>query len=167
MESKEKFFKSIIADYKEKIYRLSWTFVKDQTDREDLFQNILIKIWQNLDSFKNQSSFGTWLYRISLNTILDYTRKNNRKRQISNHNKIEDLQIKDESVDIEGNMIQLERLSILNKCIQELSMIEKSLITLYLEELKYSEIADIMGISEKSVGVKLTRIKQKMNKMLR
>jgi RNA polymerase sigma-70 factor (ECF subfamily) len=79
----------------------------------------------------------------------------------------EDIPIVDAHSDVEYHFIQNERLAILNTCINQLSIIEKTLITLYLEDMKYSEIAEIMGISEKSVGVRLVRIKRKMNSMLK
>jgi len=160
-------FQELVSDYKDRIYRLSWSFVRNEADCDDLVQNILIKIWKNFDSFRNQSSIGTWIYKISLNTIIDFTRKNKFPQSISSNNRIENLHIIDETSDIEDSYIHDERLTILNTCINRLSLIERTLITLYLEDLKYGEIADILGISEKSVSVRIVRIKHKMNKMLK
>jgi RNA polymerase sigma-70 factor (ECF subfamily) len=166
MQSRELHFKEVVSDYKDKIYRLTWSFVRNEADCEDLIQSILIKIWKNFDSFRNHSSMGTWIYKISLNTIIDFTRKNKLPHNVSNDNNIENLNVMDEGGDVEHKFIQNERLAILNACINRLSLIERTLITLYLEDMKYSEIADIMGISEKNVSVRLVRIKQKMNSML-
>lgn len=166
MHSREIQFKEVVSGYKDKIYRLVWSFIRNEADCEDLIQNILIKIWKNFDSFRDQSSIGTWIYKISLNTIIDFTRRNKRMHEIENNDDIENIQMFDERSDVERNFIQNERLDILYSCINRLSIIEKTLITLYLEDMKYSEIADIMGISKKNVSVRLVRIKQKMNSML-
>jgi len=167
MQNKDEIFKSVFFDYQDRIYRLVWSFLEDKNDLDDLFQSVLLKIWKNLDSFKNRSSLGTWIYRITVNTLIDFRRDKKRKQDITLKMEIENEKIQDEDQDIEQKMIKNERLEILNYCIKQLSLIDRTLIVLYLEELKYSEIADVLGISEKNVSVKLARIKKKMNRMLR
>jgi RNA polymerase sigma-70 factor (ECF subfamily) len=110
---------------------------------------------------------GTWIYRISVNTCIDFIRKKKSNPDLSSIARINNEQIIDDNENIEKNYFKDERLTILHRCINRLSVIERTLISLYLEELKYSEIAEIIGISEKNVSVRISRIKKKMNKMLR
>ena len=99
-----------------------------------------------------------------MNTCIDYSRKEGKEYTIL-RNKIETLNI-DGEIDIELEYIESEKMSILHRCIQSLSTIEKTLITLFLEDLRYSEIGKIIGISERHVAVKISRIKKKLTKMI-
>ena len=165
MKEKEKIFRDIINQHYDKIYRLSWSYIRNCSDHEDLIQNILIKIWQYLETFNHKSSIGTWIYKVTVNASIDFIRKEKRKPYNLNET-ADNEKIIDAENDIERNFIKKEQLKILHRCIKRLSIIEQTLITLYLEDLKYSEIADILGISEKNVGVKLLRIKKKINSFL-
>ena len=160
MSNKETIFEQIISEYQHKIYRLCWSYVQNEDDRNDLFQTILLKIWNNLDSFKDNSSLGTWIFRLSVNTSIDYIRKNKNLAHMSTHVDISNLSIIDTSNDVEKNLLLSENLKLLYRCINQLSVIDRTLIYFYLEDLKYREIADILGISEKNVSVKLHRIKK-------
>jgi len=160
MKKKEEIFKRILLDYQDKIYRLCWSYVQDDADRKDLFQNILLKIWNSLDSFKDKSSVSTWIFRISVNTSIDFVRKNNSVKHSSPEIDISNLNIIDSSSDVEKNYLISENIELLYKCINRLSFIDRTLVYFYLEDLKYREIAEILGISEKNVSVKLHRIKK-------
>lgn len=160
MENKETIFKKILSDYQDRIYRLCWSYVQNEDDRKDLYQNILLKIWKNLNSFKSQSSLSTWIFRLSVNTSIDYIRKRKKSNRFSSPLDITNLDIIDKSNDIEINIIMSENLQLLNKCLKRLSFLDRILVYFYLEDLKYREIADILGISEKNVSVKLVRVKK-------
>ena len=160
MYTKEEIFKRILFDYQDKIYRLCWSYVQNEDDRKDLFQNILLKIWKNLDSFKDDSSISTWIFRLSVNTSIDYMRQNKKMKRLSTQINLSKLNLIDKSNDIEKNLLLSENLKLLYQCINQLSFIDRTLIYFYLEDLKYREIAEIIGISEKNVSVKLVRIKK-------
>jgi RNA polymerase sigma-70 factor (ECF subfamily) len=137
----------------------------DTNLRQDLFQNILIRIWKGLNSFENRSSVSTWVYRISVNAGIDFLRKediNHKDIKISN-----EIEVTDKSLNLEENLILSEKTKFVYKCINKLTFIDKTIITLYLEDLSYKEIAEVVGISEKYVSVKLTRIKKKLNECLK
>ena len=163
MSEKQDLFKNILSEYKDKIFRLCCAYVTLAEDRKDLYQDILMRIWKGLDSFRQQSSIGTWIYRISVNSSIDFIRKENRKRLTNVQIGIDDLQIADQSQDTEKDIILSEKLRFLYECMNRLSFLDKTLVTLYLEDLSYKEIADILGISENHVGVRLHRIKKQLN----
>lgn len=79
---------------------------------------------------------------------------------------IEDLSIPDSKESVEHAVISSEKLQILYQCINRLSFLEKTLLSLYLEDLSYKEIADVLGISKANIGVRLHRIKKKLNRFL-
>lgn len=76
-------FEQLVLKYQDKIYTLTVRMVRDREEALDLAQDAFIKAWQNLDSFQGESSFGTWLYRLTTNLCLDYLRKQNRRQEIS------------------------------------------------------------------------------------
>ncbi|HCN82223.1 MAG TPA: RNA polymerase subunit sigma-24, partial [Sphingobacteriaceae bacterium] len=123
-----------------------------------LMQETFIKVWQNLDKFRNQSLISTWIYRIAVNTCLSYLR-------------VEKRQAKDELTDniIENKQEEVsdknEQVSLLYKCISQLEENERILITMVLDEVPYHEIAQVSGISEGNLRVKIHRIKQKLTEL--
>ena len=136
-------------------------FCKDEDDRKDLFQDILIQLWKSYPTFRNQSKITTWMYRVALNTaITTYRRKKNRPT-----NEL----LSEEMAKVSGFDTKYERSEeseLLYKAVNKLSTIEKSVILLYLEDYSSDEIADITGISSGNVRVKINRIKAKLKKML-
>jgi len=160
MKDKEDFFRRILSDHQDKIYRLCWSYVQDQEDGKDLYQSILIKIWNGIDSFQDKSSVSTWIYRLAVNTSIDYIRRKKKHRSVDTEVDVLNIHMGDRTTDIEDNLIVSENLEILHKFINQLSFIDQTLIYFYLEDLKYREIAEILGISEKNVSIKLHRIKK-------
>ncbi len=167
MDDKDKNYKLIISENQDMIFRLCCSYVMDTDLRKDLFQNILIRIWKGLNSFENRSSIKTWIYRISVNTSIDFLRKHEKGEQASKSINLNKIELIDKSTNLEEDLIISEKTQFMYKCINKLSFIEKTVITLYLEDLSYKEISEIVGISEKNVGVRLTRIKNKINKCLK
>ena len=167
MNIKEKHFEVILSDYQDMIYRLCCSYVANGDLRKDLYQNILIRIWKGLDSFENRSSITTWIYRIAVNSSLDFLRKESKNKHLSNLLEINEADIIDNSIHIEENLILSEKMKFIYRCINKLTFIDKTVMSLYLEDLSYKKISEIVGISEKNVSVKLTRIKKKLNTCLR
>jgi RNA polymerase sigma-70 factor (ECF subfamily) len=120
-----------------------------------------------MDSFEHRSSIGTWVYRISVNTSVDFLRKEFKSRFPFKHVDIDDVSLSDKSMNQEEEVIISEKTQLMYKCINKFSFIDKTIISLYLEDLSYREIADIVGITEKNVSVKLSRIKKNLNQCLK
>lgn len=166
MNDKESLFTEILEKYQDRIQRLIWSYVATKMDRDDLFQIISLKIWKGLDSFEYRSSEGTWIYRIAVNACIDFTRKLDRQAYRLSSEESEGIKVAGET-DIEHELISNEQLSILYRIIHTLKPVERTLVTLYLEDLRHSEIAGILGITERHVAVKLSRIRKKMNEKIK
>ena len=166
MDKKDKIFNDILRDYGDKIYRLCSYYVRNKEDRKDLMQQIYVRIWSGLDSFRHVSSIGTWVFRVSLNSCIDFLRKKKRSHATVSMDEVEQTAA-DGSENIEKNVIHSERIRLLYACMDRLSLTDKTLLSLYLEDVSYREMADIVGISEKNVSVKLVRIKKKLNAFIK
>ena len=167
MDKKEKIFNGILKDYKDKIHRLCGYYVKNEEDRKDLVQHIYVRIWSGLDSFQHKSSISTWVFRVSLNSCIDFLRKEKKRRHVTmSMDKVEQTVV-DGSENVEKNFIISERIRLLYACMDRLSLTDKTLLSLYLEDVSYREMADIIGISEKNVSVKLVRIKKRLNAFIK
>nr|WP_144283934.1 sigma-70 family RNA polymerase sigma factor [Chryseobacterium echinoideorum] len=143
------------------IYKISKMYMDDQSDREDLFQEITYQVWKAYPGFKGESEFSTWLYRIALNTAIMFLRSEKRRSFITNDD-FSDYRIKDEEYDDEKE----EKLSKMYSAINKLNPIDKAFIFYYLENFSGKEIAQQMGISEGNVRVKMNRAKNKLKELL-
>lgn len=156
-EEQKQSFQTLIEQNKGILFKVASMYCQDETDRQDLIQEIMIQIWRSFTKYNNQFKISTWVYRISLNVAISFYRKNeNRKRNNISLN--EDI-----SQIPEDNKSEEEvQLNLLLHFISELKEIDKALIILYLEDKSYPEIADILGISVSNVGTKIGRIKKSL-----
>lgn len=150
-------FHQLIVEHKGILYKVAKTYCRNDDDRQDLLQEIMVQIWKSLDKYNAGYAISTWLYRISLNVAISFYRKN-RIRQIS------DLQLFAEQISTQDdvNTEKDEQLVLLEQFIAELNDFDKALIMLYLEDKSHAEISEIMGLSVTNVGTKLGRIKGKL-----
>ena len=158
----EKDFVEMLNTHRGIIYKVCNLYCYDDEAKKDLFQEIVLQLWKAFPSFRNEALNTSWMYRIGLNTAISNLRKESKKidrKTITS----EEFQIPDMSFYIEEN----EKLCMLKQAIEKLSEIEKAIIMLYLEEKTYDEIAEIIGISNSNVGVRLNRIKQKLEKIIK
>ncbi|MEJ5961636.1 RNA polymerase sigma factor [Pedobacter immunditicola] len=151
-------FLSLIKEHQGIIHKICRLYRDIREDREDLFQEITFQLWKSHQAFKNDAKVSTWIYRIALNTAIATFRK--KKRTIEYYPVLPDLP---EEQPCEELAIRQERLF---GALKQLDDGDKAIITLYLEDLSYQQIADVIGISENYVGVKLNRIKIKIQKIL-
>lgn len=154
---------SILIDrYKNLIFDLCYKYTYDYSKTQDLSQDIFVKVYQKLHTFKNSASFSTWLYRIGVNTCIDWTRKNKREAVT-------------ESIDEEGysdclpsrapapedEVIDDERRRFVRDAVQKLPEKYRTAVILYnYKDLSCSEISDILGIPVKTVETRLYRAKK-------
>src|SRR5262249_600559 len=124
-------------------------------DQDDLFQEITLQIWRSIPAFRGESSVTTWLYRISLNTAIKWTRKESKH---SNLTELDKVPVLEQQPDIPTD----ERLTWLYEEIYKLDKIDRSLALLLLDGFSYKEMAAILGITETNVGVKINRIKKRL-----
>jgi RNA polymerase sigma-70 factor (ECF subfamily) len=161
MEDREKFFRQLISDNHERIYRICSYHSSSRADCDDLYQQVLINIWQALRTFRGEAKLSTWIYRIALNTSIDFTRSEDRR--LHQRQKFELETSTHATKDDRWQKIQEEKmLEELKSQIIQLSIVEKLIMSLVMEEVTSKEIADIVGISEVNVRVKIHRIKENL-----
>ena len=156
MEQNEQLFTDIVQQYKSTIYTVCYMFSKDADEVSDLFQEVLINIWQGMKSFEQRSDLCTWIYRVSLNTCISAERKRKRRKTVPltmDINLFEDEDATSRQADM------------LHKRITRLPLLDRAIILLWLENLSYDEIAAILGISVKNVSVRLVRIREQLKNM--
>ncbi len=157
MKEKESEFSDLMKRYKNTIFTVCYLFSKDQDEVNDLFQETLINLWRGFDSFKGQCDVKTWIWRVSLNTCLTVERK--KKRRIETVPLSMDINLFTDTDDDTKQIQQLYRR------INKLGVVDRAIILLWLENMSYEEIGQIIGISTKNVSVKLVRIKEQLKKM--
>ncbi len=151
-------FVGLINQNRGLIYKVCHLYADSHDDREDLFQDVVLQLWRAFPSFKGESLVSTWMYRVALNTAISWFRKEKRKPGITGISSAE-LQLPEIEPTAEAE--------ILHQAIQHLTQVEKAIVILYLEEKSYQEISDIVGISLSNVGVKINRIKMKLEKIIK
>lgn len=146
-------FISLIRKHERMIYKICYLYADNETDRQDLYQEIVIQVWQGYQNFRGDAKFSTWLYRVALNTAIAGFKKEKRSVLVYTDGALPDISDTDT-----GN----ERSELLNKAIGQLNDIEKALVMLYMDNKTYDEMESIMGISSGALRVKMTRIKEKL-----
>ncbi|WP_372756612.1 RNA polymerase sigma factor [Mariniflexile sp.] len=143
---KEQAFRTLITLYKERLYWHIRNIVKDHDDTDDVLQNTFIKVYKNIHNFKGDSKLFSWMYRIATNESISYINQNAKKLQTTNE-EVQLLALNNLSSDVyfEGDAIQLK----LQKAIATLPEKQQLVFNMkYFQELKYSEISEILETSE-------------------
>ena len=154
MDIKEQEFSRMVRENKSTIYTVCYMFSNDEDEVSDLFQETLINLWKGFESFRHESKLSTWIYRVAMNTCISADRK--KRRQGSKLPLSMNINLYDDE-DHETKQVRQ-----LHERIQRLDLIDRALVMMWLEGMSYEEIAEVVGISVKNVGVKLVRIKEKL-----
>lgn len=155
MDKKEKFI-AAIKENEGFIYKIATVYTNNTDNKNDLVQEIIYQLWKSFDSFNQQSSLNTWMYRVSLNIAifqLKVTKKSIPTIPI-------DEQV--ENFHDTDNNDNEEKWKIFRKQIDTLNLLDKGIVLLYLDDKSYEEIAAIVGITKINVATKLSRIKEKL-----
>lgn len=148
-------FLELLQDNKGIIIKICNSYCTSKNDRDDLAQEIVFNLWKGFADYVPDYKFSTWMYRIGLNVAISFYRKELRSIQYTAYS--ENLVVFDNHSE---NKLEAESsLSLLEKFIQELKEIDKSIMLLYLDRKSYGEIAEIVGITETNVSTKINRIK--------
>lgn len=164
----EQAFNQIVANYTERLYWHVRRFLCSHEDTNDLLQDIFIKIWTALPSFRGDAQLFTWIYRIATNEVLNYLRKQKIKSLISLESESTVLEKKvDEDPYFNGDKLQRE----LHKAMQRLPQKQRIVFSLrYFDEMKYEEIAQITGTSvgalKASYHHAYNKIKEDLSKLI-
>ena len=156
----EKQFEEQILAHELLLYKICRMYAYTDADRQDLFQEMVIQLWQAYPKFKGESKFSTWLYRVAINTAITGLR---RKKDFIISYEPANLPLH-LSEDNSGKQ-QEEQLQQLFKAVEQLNQVEKAIVMLYLEDRSYTEMEDILGISQGNLRVKMNRIKEKLRQL--
>ena len=156
MDDDQKQFSVMVRQNKNTIFTVCYMFSKDQEEVNDLFQEVLIRLWQGFDNYKGNSKERTWIYRVALNTCISFDRKKRR------HNK-KQVYMGD---DLFGcNEHDSQQTEVLHKRITRLRPLDRAIVLLWLGGISYEEIGSIIGITAKNVSVRLYRIREQLKNM--
>ena len=159
MEQKQQEFTRLVEKNKTVVYNVCYMFSGSREEAEDLFQDVLVRLWRGYDSFRGESDVRTWFYRVSLNTCINGQKRKKKRRETTRVPLSIDVDFFGE---ISDRTLQVRRLYAL---INRLGLVDRALILLWLEGLSYEEIGAVIGISVKNVSFQLYRIKEELKKM--
>lgn len=157
----EKAFLRDITNNQGIIIKVCRMYCSDQADHEDLFQEIVLQLWKSYARFNGLSKVSTWMYRVALNTAITSLR---RKKRRPDRHRLTPAQHGVPSPD--HQRIDVEYHHQLQGAIDSLNKFDRALMLLYLDEKSYKEMAEIMGLTESNIGVKINRIKNKLRKTI-
>ena len=162
MNALEQKFAQTVKEQKATIYTVCYMFSKDADEVNDLFQEVLVNLWQGFGSFENRSDIRTWIYRVALNTCISLDRKRRRSPLFARSKS-------DERLALDINLFEdadsdTRQVDLLHKRIARLQPFDRAIVLLWLENLSYDEIGQIVGITAKNVSVRLYRIKEQLKK---
>ena len=136
------------------IYKVASFYANEKQPIGDLYQEVVLNLWKAYPSFRGESKYSTWIYRIALNTCVSFYRRSKN-----------DIKYADISIDMPDIVDDDEQIKELYSLINKLGKIERALVLLYLDDKPYKEIAEILGLTITNVATRLSRIKDKMKQM--
>lgn len=161
---KEQLFRTLVDEYGKKIFRICCWYFNDPDERDDAYQEALIRVWEHADTFKGRSKISTWIYRVTVNACLSGIRSDKRRRRhlVEDGGSLDDLDIME--FHEESNSEYEQKLMFFRDFMSALDTADRTLVSLYLEELSTREMAEITGLSESNVRVRIFRIKEQVKK---
>lgn len=141
------------------IHKITLMYTSTASDKEDLYQEICLQLWRSVGYYRGESKFSTWLYRVAINTAINSIRKSSRS-------------VKTVELDPDRHYVPKEsgrekQTSLLLKAVSRLNKIDRAIILLWLEEKKYEEISEIIGLTRSAVSVRLVRIRKKLEELIK
>ena len=159
-------FKKWLSEHQGLVFKVVRVYAATPEDQEDLLQQILMQLWCSIPAFRGNAAVSTWVYRVALNTALVWNRSE-KKRRISRISFI-DFSRTPVPKKAQANPVEDSQMVVrLYEAIRKLPKVDASLVLMYLEGLSYNRMAEILGISESNVGVKLNRAKSRLAELLK
>ena len=151
---RQQIFENWLHSYKALLFKVVRAYAFNPDDQDDLFQNITIQVWNSIPNFRKESAETTWIYRVAINTALKWSGKEKKHREGRQNleGTLHILNEKPEPMD--------ERLAWLYEEIANLKEVDRSLTLLMLDGFSYKDMAQILGMTESNIGVKINRIKK-------
>jgi RNA polymerase sigma-70 factor (ECF subfamily) len=152
-------FVALVQTHQGVIRKVAALYARDWADREDLFQEIVVQLWQSFDRFRGEAAFSTFLYRVALNTALMRLRRAYRQPAVDASRSADDLATPERR----GHDDDVEHLY---AAIRLLGPIDRAVVMLVLEERSYEEIASVTGLTAGNVSVRLVRAKDRLRRLM-
>ena len=155
-------FYKVIEDNKAILYKICHSYCRNESEHEDLVQEMIYHLWKSAESFNAEYRFSTWMYRVALNVAISFYRKSKTSVPL--------VPLSNLNNDIAASPVTTNKeiqFQLLQQAIQELKELDRALILLWLEEKSYQDISEIMGITETNVATRISRIKEKLKQQLR
>jgi RNA polymerase sigma-70 factor, ECF subfamily len=158
-------FLELVNENRNRILKVCRVYAWNPADQDDLYQEILFQIWRGLPALKEKQFASTWLYRVAINTAISFVRKRTIRSDRVVYVEHTDLTHTIESNQAPEQNID-DRIASLYSAIFKLDPLEKALVTLFLEEFTYEQMAEVTGITANNVGVMLHRAKKKLSSLM-
>lgn len=144
------------------IIKIARVYTKVAQDREDLMNDIALELWKSFKNFNGDAKISTWMYRVALNTSMNFKRKRKHESLFFSLNDYPKEEYSTWLIEPDPS----PESDLLYRCIDELNEINKAIILLYLDGKSHDEIADITGISKTNVGTRIGRIKEQLRNLV-
>ncbi|TDX00620.1 RNA polymerase sigma factor [Dinghuibacter silviterrae] len=157
---KETAFLQQIETHKGMLYKVCRLYQDREEDRQDLLQEIVLQLWVSYDSFRGDSKFSSWMYRVALNTAIAYLRRTKGRLEIN-------IPYPELAEEVRPVRDPEQQLAIFHRAVQHLNKVEKAVIFLYMEGHSGKDMATILELSPVNVRVRLTRAKEKLQTIIK
>ncbi len=144
----------MVREHKDTIYTVCYMFSRDENEVADLFQEALINLWKGLAKYQSDGNLKGWIYRVTLNTCISLDRKKRKTVPLSI-----DINLFDATNE------RMRQVDMLHERITRLQPFDRAIVLLWLEDISYEEIGQMLGISTKNVSVRLFRIREQLKQM--
>lgn len=163
-DDREGLFHAWVGQHLALMARVARSYADTEDDCQELIQEILLQVWLSIPRFERKAKPSTWIYRVALNTALAWQRRDQRQRRRRFRPLVWAMDVATSETE---QAHQRERIERLYNAIRRLPKADAALVLLYLDDLSYREIAEILGISEVNVGVKLNRVKKALAELMK
>ncbi len=164
-DDQKSLFMNWLDEHGSSVMKVARAYTLTSEECQDLAQEILLQAWRSLPNFEGQASAATWFYRVALHTAMNWHRKD-KPRRASQQPLLEVQTLASDGADSAELAQHRDTVEQLYKAIHQLPKSDAALVLLYLDELSYREMAEVLGISESNVGVKLNRAKKALNALM-
>ena len=164
-ENAETLFKEWLGEHRGTVLKVARAYTLTAEDSQDLAQEILLQVWRSLPQFQARATATTWCYRVALNTALAWHRKERRRH--TRQRPLLNGEALPASGDIAREAEHRDLVERLYAAIRQLPGTETALVLLHLDGLSYRQVAEVLGVSEGNVGVKLNRVKKTLGELMK
>lgn len=159
-------FAILVDNYKDMVFSLALKIMRNREEAEEVSQDTFIKAFRSLHSFKGDSKFSTWLYKITYNNCMDRTKRISRSYNAQTIDTVVENKI-ESSESILDSIERKERAKLIEQCLEELPQEERLILWMfYYQELSLKEIIDVTSYTQANLKVKLHRARKKLLKIV-